>query len=61
MFLFKFFIEIPFAELQSVDANLRDLHSGKQKLREMMESITRDQQELDRILGVYTVSFNFCR
>jgi len=41
--------------LQSVDANLRDLHSGKQKLREMMESITRDQQELDRILGVYTV------
>uniref|UniRef100_A0A914N3L6 Tumor susceptibility gene 101 protein n=1 Tax=Meloidogyne incognita TaxID=6306 RepID=A0A914N3L6_MELIC len=47
-------IEIPFAELQSVDANLRDLHSGKQKLREMMESITRDQQELDRILGVYT-------
>lgn len=47
-------IGTPFAELQSIDANLKELHGGKQTLREMLENIARDQHELERVLALYT-------
>uniref|UniRef100_A0A183CEZ2 UEV domain-containing protein n=1 Tax=Globodera pallida TaxID=36090 RepID=A0A183CEZ2_GLOPA len=47
-------IGTPFAELQSIDVNHQELSTGKQILRNMLDSITRDQQELERILEIYT-------